>query len=106
MQMHRRSPSSESRMNSGMNAIEFPSLRSSLLLAAVLLAACTVGPDYVRPPAPATSGYTSEPLASLQDGSGQQLSPGQNPDADWWSGFHSTALDATMQQALAGNRGL
>ncbi|MDB5988136.1 MAG: transporter [Nevskia sp.] len=93
-------------MKSAMNAIEIPSSRGSILLTAVLLAACTVGPDYVRPPAPVTTGYTSEPLTRLQDGSGQQLSPGENPGVDWWNGFHSAALDATMQQALAGNRGL
>ena len=80
--------------------------RASIALAAALLAACTVGPDYQRPQAPDTKAYTSEPLASLRDGSGQQLAPGQDPAADWWSGFHSAALDATMQQAVAGNRSL
>lgn len=73
--------------------------------AALLLGACSVGPDYQRPAAPQDSAYTSEPLASLQPG-GQQLAPGQNPGADWWSGFHNAALDATMRQALEGNRSL
>ena len=97
-------------MKSEMNTMPFTSLpaRAGLVVAAALLTACTVGPDYQRPAAPDTKAYTdtSEPLASLHDGSGQQLAAGQNPDANWWSGFHSAALDSTMQQALAGNRGL
>ena len=94
----------ESKMNT--TASSHAPGRALALIGAALLAACTVGPDYQRPQAPDTKAYTSEALASLQDGSGQQLAPGQNPAADWWSGFHSAALDATMQQAVAGNRSL
>ncbi len=102
------SPSSEPSMKSEMNSMPFSLLpgRASIALAAALLAACTVGPDYQRPQAPDTKAYASEPLASLQDSSGQQLAPGQNPAADWWSGFHSAELDATMRQAMAGNHSL
>ncbi|MFI4980091.1 MAG: efflux transporter outer membrane subunit [Nevskiales bacterium] len=80
--------------------------RGAIFSAAALLAACTVGPDYQRPQAPDTQAYTNEALTSLQDGSGQQLAAGQNPDAAWWTGFHSADLDATMRQAVAGNHNL
>jgi len=102
------SPSSKPSMKSEMKSMPSSSRlgRACIAVAAALLAACTVGPDYQRPQAPETTAYTSEPLASLHDGSGQKLAPGSNPDADWWSGFHSAALDSTMQQALAGNHGL
>jgi NodT family efflux transporter outer membrane factor (OMF) lipoprotein len=75
------------------------------LTAAALLAACTVGPDFLRPQAPATSAYTNEALSDLQAG-GQQLEAGNAPDAGWWAGFGSAALDSVMRQALAGNRSL
>ena len=81
-------------MKSEMNSMPYSLLhgRASIALATALLAACTVGPDYQRPQAPDTKAYTSEPLASLQDGKGQQLVPGQNPAADWWRGFPTAAL--------------
>ncbi|MGH8539219.1 MAG: efflux transporter outer membrane subunit, partial [Stenotrophobium sp.] len=73
---------------------------------ALLMAGCSVGPDYARPQAPATRAYTAQPLSNLSGGSGQQLVPGQNPATDWWTLFESPALDATMKQALSGNRSL
>lgn len=98
------SPPNESSMKSRTSLIT--ATRGATFIAAALLAACTVGPDYQRPQAPDTQAYTNETLASLQDGNGQHLAPGQNPDAQWWTGFHSDALDATMRQAVAGNHGL
>ena len=78
----------------------------SLAVSSGLLAACTLGPDYQRPPTTSATTYSQDALAHLQDGSGQQLLPGQDLPADWWTLFGSEALDATMQQALAGNRNL
>lgn len=102
------SPPNKSLMESKMNttASSHAPGRALALIGAAVLAACTVGPDFQRPQAPDTKAYTSEPLASLQDGSGQQLAAGQNPTVDWWNGFHSAALDSTMQQAVTGNRSL
>jgi NodT family efflux transporter outer membrane factor (OMF) lipoprotein len=80
---------------------------SLTLLASALLAACAVSPDYQRPTTSTASVYADESLSNLQSGNGEQtLVSGQNPAADWWKEFHSDALDATMQQALAGNRSL
>jgi NodT family efflux transporter outer membrane factor (OMF) lipoprotein len=70
-----------------------------------LLGACTVGPDFRRPEAPTTDVYTREPLGNLAVG-GQWLISGQNPAPGWWSVFESDALNATVRQALAGNRTL
>lgn len=80
--------------------------RTALAAAAALLAACTVGPDFQRPAAPGDSAYTGEPLDHLGQPGGQRISAGANPAAGWWSGFGSPELDATMRQALAGNRSL
>lgn len=72
----------------------------------LLLAACSVGPQYVRPATPAVNAYTHEPLAHLDSNNGQQLASGQGPAQDWWTLFQSPALNATMQQALTGNHTL
>lgn len=79
---------------------------SALLL--TLLAGCSVGPDFARPDAPGSNSeaYSKDSLAHLASGSDQQLAPGQNPAADWWTSFNSPALNATIQQALSGNRNL
>jgi NodT family efflux transporter outer membrane factor (OMF) lipoprotein len=79
---------------------------TAVAAAAALLAACTVGPDFQRPAAPADTAYTSEPLGHLGQAGAQQLAPGSNPAAGWWSSFGSPELDRTMQLALAGNRSL
>jgi NodT family efflux transporter outer membrane factor (OMF) lipoprotein len=80
--------------------------RAAVTGAAALLAACTVGPDFQRPAAPADTTYTSEALDHLGQSGGQRLVSGTNPSADWWTGFGSPELDRTMRQALAGNRSL
>lgn len=80
--------------------------RGAAAAAAVLLAACTVGPDFRRPAPPADSAYTNESLEHLGQGGGQQLVAGDNPSAQWWAGFGSPDLDRTMELALAGNRSL
>ena len=74
-----------------------PLLRRTLAwLATAGLSSCAVGPDFHRPAAPQTDRYTVQPLA-------QSLVAGQNPPADWWKGFGSSAIDALVQQALLAN---
>jgi NodT family efflux transporter outer membrane factor (OMF) lipoprotein len=70
-----------------------------------VLSGCTVGPDFRRPDTTGPDTYTRESLHNLAAG-GQQLVAGGSPAALWWSVFDSNALDATMRQALAGNRTL
>lgn len=79
---------------------------SALLL--TLLAGCSVGPDFARPDAPGSKNdvYSKDALTHLSGDNDQQLTAGQNPAADWWTTFNSPALNATIQQALAGNRSL
>jgi NodT family efflux transporter outer membrane factor (OMF) lipoprotein len=74
-------------------------------MAATLLTACTVGPDFQRPAWPTPSAYTPEELRSLS-GSDQQLVSGQNPVAGWWRLFGSAELDDTIERALSENRDL
>ncbi len=73
--------------------------RSSALLTGLLLAGCTVGPDFQKPPAPATSGYTQDVVHS----DGQVLKDGADIPADWWTLFNAPALNALVRQALDNN---
>jgi NodT family efflux transporter outer membrane factor (OMF) lipoprotein len=77
-------------------------------LIAVLLAGCTVGPNF-KPPAPvrATS-YTATPAppSPISGEPTQRLVVGQRIAGDWWRLYHSPALDRLLQQAIANNRDL
>ena len=80
-------------------------LRDSLAaVAALLLSACAVGPDFLRPAAPAVDRYTSQAqVANTQtaDAQAQRFSSDTVLAADWWKLFGSAQLDAAVQQALA-----
>ncbi len=74
------------------------------LMASLLCAACTVGPDYHRPETPTPTAYSdvgdrsSNPL-------GQTLSAPADEDqlAAWWTGFDDPELNALISRALKGN---
>jgi NodT family efflux transporter outer membrane factor (OMF) lipoprotein len=57
----------------------------------VLLAACTVGPNYQRPDTPVPH--------SFSEGAAQGAPPRQG----WWTEFHDPVLEALVQRAVAGN---
>jgi NodT family efflux transporter outer membrane factor (OMF) lipoprotein len=77
--------------------------------AVLMMAGCMVGPDFKAPPAPRTQGYTAAPLppetagAPVAGGLSQRLIYGQDIPAQWWTLFHSEALDELIRQALANN---
>jgi NodT family efflux transporter outer membrane factor (OMF) lipoprotein len=74
------------------------------LLPAVLLGACALGPDFVRPLPPDADRYLREPLVAATvpaDGLAQHFLPGAALPADWWRLFKSAALDTAVRQALA-----
>jgi len=77
----------------------------AVMMASLALAACTVGPAFERPSTTDAVTYTAEPLRGSEPGA-QQLVSGENPPDEWWTMFRAPALDATMQQALDGNRSL
>ncbi len=86
--------------------------RPLLCLSATILAGCAVGPDFKTPSAPAVHGYTARPLptktasAAVAIGNAQRFVPGGDIAADWWRLFHSDALNALVQEALAANPNL
>lgn len=77
-----------------------------LALAGVLLGACAVGPDFVRPAPPDVNRYTPEtmPAATVPaDGTAQRFTPGAAVTGVWWQCFQSAPLDAVVRQAVANN---
>jgi NodT family efflux transporter outer membrane factor (OMF) lipoprotein len=70
------------------------------------MGACAVGPNYKQPPAPAVGGYTPVPLAGSSapaDGLSQRFVSGADISGEWWSLFHSQALNSLIDAGLAHN---
>ncbi len=82
--------------------------RAVPLALSAMLAACTVGPDFVRPSAPPADGYLAAGEASGPNGGAdrQQELLGQRIGGAWWSLFRSPDLDRVVKDAVAGNRSL
>ncbi|MHB8813101.1 MAG: efflux transporter outer membrane subunit [Steroidobacteraceae bacterium] len=70
-----------------------------LSVAAGLTAGCTVGPDFVKPEAPAAAYSHSVP----GPGGEHDFAYGAGVAGDWYRLFHSDALDDLVRQALANN---
>src|SRR5580700_5322638 len=80
----------------------WPGLRALALTSATLLAACNLGPHYVRPDIAAPATWTPVTPESTPS---QPLPPDATawPDAQWWHGFGSPDLDRLMSQAQQAN---
>ncbi|HUH30885.1 MAG TPA: efflux transporter outer membrane subunit [Rhodanobacter sp.] len=85
----------------------------ALPLAVVLgVAGCTVGPDFQRPAAPDAATYGAHPsttTAAAAHGAGgeaQHFTLGGDIPADWWTLFHSPALNTLIAHSLANNADL
>ena len=78
-------------------------------LGLVVLAGCAVGPDFKPPPPPAVSGYTKEPFGTtvattnLLGGEAQRLVTGADIPGQWWTLFHSAALNDLIELSLSNN---
>jgi len=77
--------------------------------AALLLPACAVGPDFEPSAAPEVDGYTAEPLAhqtssaDVTGGAAQRFVQGLDIPGQWWTLFHSEALNTLINEALKNN---
>ena len=78
-------------------------------VAAVVLSACSAGPDFRRPDAPDVKTYTPAELpeqtasSPVAGGEAQRFQFGQDIPGEWWSLFHSEPLNEVIRQALAKN---
>ncbi|MEI6846493.1 MAG: efflux transporter outer membrane subunit [Chlorobiaceae bacterium] len=70
------------------------------------IAACSVGPDFVRPEAPTVSYYNrgGDPSETVSVGGlSQRFEKGVGPVSNWWQLFNSTQLDSAVTRGLANN---
>jgi multidrug efflux system outer membrane protein len=77
-------------------------VRSLALGATLLLAACNLGPHYVRPDIPAPTAWTPVTPESTPSGPAAADTPAW-PDAQWWHAFGSPELDRLINQAQQAN---
>ena len=84
----------------------------ALFLASVATSGCVVGPNFAPLAPPAVSDYgvrspgqTAEVLG-MPGGNPQRFVSAADIPADWWKLFHSPALDALIEEALAKNADL
>ncbi len=81
-------------------------------MAALLLSGCAVGPDFQKPAAPQVSDYTPMPLVTTDatpdatGGEAQRFARGGDIGSDWWTLYHSPALDSLIASALKNNSDL
>jgi NodT family efflux transporter outer membrane factor (OMF) lipoprotein len=80
-----------------------------VLTYAVSLGGCTVGPDFARPDAPPAARYTHDTLRAEDPGASdtvQHIDLGREIEGNWWTLFHSDAIDQLVTQALDHNHSL
>jgi NodT family efflux transporter outer membrane factor (OMF) lipoprotein len=79
-----------------------------VLTYAVSLGGCAVGPHFTRPDAPAAARYTRDTLHAEDASSdtAQHIDLGREIEGDWWTLFHSDAIDQLVKQAVEHNRSL
>lgn len=68
-------------------------------LSALVAGCATVGPDFARPDAPASSGYAMQGDAAPAEA--RLDSAAAAAGGPWWNAFGSPALDAVIRQAIA-----
>lgn len=87
-------------------------VRLCVAASALLMAGCAVGPDFKKPAAPDGAGYTTKPLSTtaatpgIAGGQAQRFVEGGDVSGDWWTLFHSAALNALIDESLKNNADL
>lgn len=76
------------------------------------IAGCAVGPNFKPPATPNVKEYNAAPLTTtaatpnVAGGDAQRFISGADLSADWWTLFHSKALNELIERALANNHDL
>jgi NodT family efflux transporter outer membrane factor (OMF) lipoprotein len=79
------------------------------LLASLLFAGCAVGPNFKKPAAPNVAGYlptqpsTTTNIPNISAGEAQEFVQSRDIPGDWWTLFHSAALNDLIERALRAN---
>lgn len=74
-----------------------------LTLTVAGLCSCAVGPNFKKPDAPKVTDYLAQPLQPQTGADAQQYVAGKDIPGQWWTLFHSPALDELVQQSLKSN---
>jgi NodT family efflux transporter outer membrane factor (OMF) lipoprotein len=99
----------------GMSRLSAQVLARPLFYSAIALAlgACAVGPDFQRPVTPDKAGFAEQPLPQQipavnaePGGQAQQLRAGNDLASQWWTLYHSEALNHFIEAALRDNASL
>ena len=78
----------------------------------LLLAGCAVGPNFRRPAPPDVAAFTSPPASAtaavpeVAGGDAQRFTRGADISGEWWTLFHSPALNELIEQSLKNNHDL
>jgi len=87
-----------------------PVISRLITMSALLITAgCVVGPNYKRPAAPNVPGYTPSLPATTSSspnvpgGEVQTFTQGRDIPGDWWTLFHSKALNDLIERSLKNN---
>ncbi|WP_244135256.1 MULTISPECIES: efflux transporter outer membrane subunit [unclassified Burkholderia] len=100
---------STSQANNGARCAHALRRGTGALAVAGLLAGCTVGPNFVPPPAPRVARFVppDDPGAASGSWRGGGRTQALSADAaltrDWWTRFGSRAIDSTVAEALTGS---
>ncbi len=91
-------------------SLPFRPLPAAVLATWLLTSGCVVGPNFKAPASPPVSRYTEQQqpqttaaTPGVTGGNAQHLLSGGDIPADWWTLFHSRALNGLIEQALAHN---
>lgn len=105
---YRTAGAEKNRHRTGCKAIGYV-LPCLALLTALSMAGCAVGPDFKKPAASKVTAYLPQPLTAtvatsgVPGGQAQHFVVGRDISGQWWTLFHSQALNGLIQRALAHN---
>lgn len=77
--------------------------RAAALAMLAVLSACTVGPDFMRPAASASTHYDQQAEQPVTTPGAQRFDMGKRLDGDWWTALRSPRLDQLMRRVVDGN---
>ena len=84
----------------------------AVISAASLVASCTLGPNFLKPKPPAVESITAQPLpaktaaADVPGGNAQEFVKAMDIPGQWWTLFHSDALNKLIEESLRANPSL
>jgi NodT family efflux transporter outer membrane factor (OMF) lipoprotein len=87
-------------------------MRKTSLAVSLVLAGCTVGPDFKNPDPPNVTGYMPGPApvrtvsAKGDFGAAQRFVPAADISAQWWTLFHSQPLSDLIEESIKANPSL